>query len=44
LIGDPSKAEAKLGWRHETSVRELAREMVEADMLVMANAAVIKGA
>lgn len=44
LIGDPSKAEAKLGWRHETSVRELAREMVEADMLVMADAAVIKGA
>lgn len=44
LIGDPSKAQAKLGWRHETSVRELAREMVEADMLVMADAAVIKGA
>jgi GDPmannose 4,6-dehydratase len=35
LLGDPSKAHAKLGWRHETSVRELAREMVEADMKAM---------
>ena len=31
LIGDPSKAHEKLGWSHETSARELAREMVEAD-------------
>lgn len=31
LIGDASKAHQKLGWRHETSVRELAREMVQAD-------------
>ncbi|TIX48988.1 GDP-mannose 4,6-dehydratase [Alteraurantiacibacter aquimixticola] len=37
LIGDPAKAHQKLGWRHETSVRELAREMVEADMQVMRN-------
>jgi GDPmannose 4,6-dehydratase len=35
LIGDPSKAKAKLGWAHETSVRELAREMVTADLEVM---------
>ncbi|MEO5599250.1 MAG: GDP-mannose 4,6-dehydratase, partial [Novosphingobium sp.] len=28
LIGDPSKAHQKLGWRHETPVRELVREMV----------------
>ena len=38
LIGDPSKAHQKLGWRHETSVRELAREMVAADMLIMRDA------
>ena len=35
LIGDPSKAHEKLGWKHETPVRELAREMVEADMVIM---------
>ncbi|MFN2099265.1 GDP-mannose 4,6-dehydratase [Altererythrobacter sp. MF3-039] len=32
LIGDPSKAREKLGWKHETSARELAREMIEADL------------
>jgi GDPmannose 4,6-dehydratase len=32
LLGDPTKAQEKLGWKHETSVRELAREMVEADL------------
>lgn len=37
LIGDPGKAHQKLGWRHETSVRELAREMVEADLELMRN-------
>lgn len=35
LLGDPTKAREKLGWQHETSPRELAREMVEADLLVM---------
>ena len=35
LIGDATKARIKLGWRHETSVRELAREMVQADLKVM---------
>lgn len=43
LIGDPTKAEQTLGWRHETSVRDLAREMVLADLEVMANAPAIKG-
>jgi GDPmannose 4,6-dehydratase len=38
LIGDPSKARQKLGWRHETSVRDLAREMVTADLKVMQDA------
>ena len=32
LIGDPSKAHRVLGWKHETPVRELAREMVAADL------------
>lgn len=35
LIGDASKALQKLGWRHETSVRDLARDMVRADLAVM---------
>jgi len=38
LIGDPAKAERELGWKHEISVRELAREMVSADMVVMRDA------
>jgi len=42
LIGDPGKAHQKLGWRHETSVRELAREMVAADMQVMRDAPIDK--
>ena len=35
LLGDPSKAWEKLGWRHETSARELANEMVQADLRLM---------
>ncbi|MBV9064613.1 MAG: GDP-mannose 4,6-dehydratase [Methylobacteriaceae bacterium] len=35
LLGNASKAKAKLGWTHETSVRELAREMVREDMKAM---------
>jgi GDPmannose 4,6-dehydratase len=38
LIGDPRKAHQKLGWRHETTVRELVREMVAADLEVMRDA------
>jgi GDPmannose 4,6-dehydratase len=38
LIGDSGKARQKLGWRHETSVRELAREMVMADLEIMRDA------
>ncbi len=44
LLGDPSKAKQKLGWRHETNVRDLAREMVEADLRVMRTAEVMKEA
>jgi len=32
LIGDASKARAKLGWYAETSLEELVREMVDADL------------
>jgi len=38
LIGDPSKAREKLGWRHETSIDELVAEMVREDLKVMARA------
>ena len=31
LLGDPSKAKAKLGWEPKTTLHELVREMVEAD-------------
>ena len=32
LLGDPRKAQEKLGWTHTTPVRELAREMVREDI------------
>ena len=32
LQGDPSKAQAALGWRHRTGFADLVREMVEADL------------
>ena len=35
LLGDPSKACAKLGWRHRTSFDELVKEMVDADMVTI---------
>lgn len=44
LIGDPTKAHEKLGWAHQTSVRDLAREMVQADLQVMKEAPISKGA
>lgn len=44
LIGDPSKAHTKLGWRHDTSARELCREMVGEDIKVMETAMVMKEA
>jgi GDPmannose 4,6-dehydratase len=43
LIGNPAKAHAKLGWKHDTSVRDLAREMVQADLQVMRDAPIGKG-
>ncbi|SMC47511.1 GDP-mannose 4,6-dehydratase [Rhizobium sp. RU36D] len=44
LIGDPRKAEEKLGWRHETGVRALCREMVNEDLKVMQAATIMKEA
>lgn len=44
LIGDATKALEKLGWKHETSPRDLAREMVRADLDVMRTAPIGKGA
>jgi GDPmannose 4,6-dehydratase len=44
LIGDSSKARTKLGWRHEISVRELAREMVQEDLRLMQTATIMKDA
>jgi GDPmannose 4,6-dehydratase len=38
LVGDPSKAKQRLGWSHETPVRELVREMVTADLALMRHA------
>jgi GDPmannose 4,6-dehydratase len=32
LVGDPSKARAKLGWTHRTSFAEMIGEMVDADL------------
>ncbi len=32
LLGDPSKARARLGWSHSISFRDLVAEMVEADL------------
>jgi GDPmannose 4,6-dehydratase len=32
LIGDPSKAKARLGWQHTTSFHELLKEMVASDL------------
>jgi GDPmannose 4,6-dehydratase len=32
LMGDPSKAQRTLGWRHKTSFEGLVKEMVTADL------------
>ncbi len=44
LIGDPTKANEKLGWKHEMGPRELAREMVQADLVTMRDAPIAKDA
>src|ERR1700686_4001758 len=35
LLGDPSKARQKLGWRHKTSFADLVKEMGERDLAVV---------
>lgn len=32
LLGDPSKAKKNLGWVPETTVRDMCREMIRADL------------
>ena len=36
LLGDPTKAHTKLGWKHETSVEALCVEMVREDLKIVA--------
>ncbi len=43
LIGDPTKAQQQLGWKHKTGVRDLAREMVQADLETMQSASIGRG-
>ncbi len=43
LLGDPTKAKEKLGWVHDTSVRELVSEMVREDYDLLQASAVTKG-
>jgi GDPmannose 4,6-dehydratase len=42
LVGDPGKAHQKLGWRHEIGIRDLVKEMVEADLKFMRDAQIAK--
>jgi GDPmannose 4,6-dehydratase len=44
LIGDPTKARTNLGWHHDTGLDVLVKDMVAADLLVMANAPVLHNA
>jgi len=37
LLGNPTKAHTKLGWRHETSAQALCTEMVREDLRTVAN-------
>jgi GDPmannose 4,6-dehydratase len=39
LCGDPAKAREQLGWRPETSFRDLVRRMVDADRAILGGAA-----
>ena len=43
LIGDPSKAHAKLGWRHTTGFHELVHEMVDSDIRQLARERAVSG-
>ena len=39
LMGDPSKARKRLGWKHKTSFAELVKEMVQEDLKAVAEEA-----
>jgi GDPmannose 4,6-dehydratase len=41
LLGDPSKAKAKLGWKPEHSFADLVREMVASDLDIARRDAVV---
>jgi GDPmannose 4,6-dehydratase len=43
LIGDPSKAHARLGWRHEIGFEALVAEMVAADLVAVSQEARRRG-
>jgi GDPmannose 4,6-dehydratase len=43
LIGDPSKAQKRLGWKHEIGLEALIAEMVDSDLEVMRSAPIAKG-
>jgi len=42
LLGDPSKAHAKLGWKPSTSFEQLVKEMVECDLAASKKYALVK--
>jgi GDPmannose 4,6-dehydratase len=42
LLGDPSKARQRLGWRHKVTFDELVREMVESDLADMRRDGVLR--
>ena len=44
LLGDPSKAKAKLGWTPTTTFNELVCEMVEADYTAARRDSLVKSA
>ena len=44
LLGDASKAKQQLGWKASITVKELAAEMVRADLMVMQSSMVMKEA
>jgi GDPmannose 4,6-dehydratase len=44
LLGDPTKARTKLGWKHQISFAELIAEMVESDLALLGGRPVIQEA
>jgi GDPmannose 4,6-dehydratase len=43
LLGDPSKAYRQLGWKHETNLETLVKEMVAADLITVAREQEFRG-